>query len=122
MSYRKTRVENTILNILNLNIKEIISLNTELTKSMISITKVSMSNDLKIANCYFSKSLFSTLGSDIILNELNNIKHIFRKLINQKLRLKYSPEIKFFYDSSAEELENLNMLLKKIKNKEKILT
>ena len=122
MSYRKTRVENTILNILNLNIKEIIALNTELTKSMISITKVSMSNDLKIANCYFSKSLFSTLDSDIILNELNNIKHIFRKLINQKLRLKYSPEIKFFYDSSAEELENLNMLLKKIKNKEKILT
>lgn len=122
MSYRKTRVENTILNILNLNIKEIIALNTELTKSMISITKVSMSNDLKIANCYFSKALFSTLDSDIILNELNNIKHIFRKLINQKLRLKYSPEIKFFYDSSAEELENLNMLLKKIKNKEKILT
>ena len=114
MSNRKARISSDIHHIINLNLKEILSFHPDLLSAMLSITKVSMSNDLKIANCYVVQSSQSSLAMESIIGALRKMSYMFRQLINQKLRLKYSPEIKFFYDYELEKSETINQILTSI--------
>lgn len=111
MSTRKARISSDIHYFINLNLNEILSLHPDLLRAMISITRVSMSNDLKIANCYVIQSYQSQTAPDIIISQLKQISYMFRKLINQKLRLKHSPQITFFYDYGLEKSETIHKIL-----------
>ena len=72
-------------------------LNTKFTSFPATITKISFTNDLKIADCYFLP--FNTkLSGEEILKILEDSKHIIRKLVTAKINLKYSPELRFYYD------------------------
>ncbi len=79
----------------------------------LTITKVNISPDLKIANCYFLP--FNTnLSSDIILEALEESKYAIRQHVTKEINLKYSPEIRFYYDQAFENAAKIEQLLKEL--------
>ena len=79
----------------------------------LTITKVNISPDLKIANCYFLP--FNTnLSSDIILEALEESKYAIRQHVTKEINLKYSPEIRFYYDQACENAAKIEQLLKEL--------
>jgi ribosome-binding factor A len=78
----------------------------------ITITKIEVSGDLQIAKCYFVP--FNTnLNKDDILSGLEASKYSIRGFVTDELKLRYSPDIRFFYDHS---FENASAILDKINN------
>jgi len=69
---------------------------------LISVTKVTLSPDLKHA-----KIFVSTLGSEVnnkeeMLAGFNNASGFLRKELASHLKLKYAPQLSFHYDDSIE--------------------
>ena len=68
----------------------------------ITITKVNISTDLSIANCYFLP--FNTkYEADELLEALEASKYAIRKFVTKKINLKFSPEIRFYHDVNFEQ-------------------
>jgi len=66
-------------------------------KVSISIIEVNMSVDLKVANCFFIP--FNTdLTVNELLDALEKSKYVIRHYVTKKAKLKFSPEIRFYYD------------------------
>jgi len=79
----------------------------------LTITKVNISPDLKVANCYFLP--FNTnLTRDIILEALEESKYVIRQHVTKEINLKYSPEIRFYYDQAFENAAEIEHLLKNL--------
>lgn len=79
----------------------------------LTITKVNISPDLKVANCYFLP--FNTnLSRDIILEALEESKYVIRQHVTKEINLKYSPEIRFYYDQAFENAAEIEHLLKNL--------
>jgi ribosome-binding factor A len=79
----------------------------------LTITKVNITPDLKVANCYFLP--FNTkLSEEEILKALEESRHIIRQYVTKEINLKYSPEIRFFYDQAFENAAKINLLLNKL--------
>jgi ribosome-binding factor A len=83
----------------------------------VTLTGVSMSNDLKSA-----KVFFSLLGdSDEIVKAtkgLESAKGFIKREIGRRLELRYMPEIEFRYDPSLERGEEMEKLFKSLKSSE----
>lgn len=78
----------------------------------LSVTKVNVSSDLSIANCFFVP--FNTnLTVDDILSALEQSRFAIRDYVTRQVNLKYSPEIRFYYDPTFENFETIEKLLKK---------
>ena len=78
----------------------------------LSVTKVNISSDLRVANCFFLP--FNTkLTVDDILAALEQSRFVIRDYVTRQINLKYSPEIRFYYDSSFENFQTIEELLKK---------
>tara|TARA_B000000460_G_scaffold175162_1_gene124807 strand:+ start:100 stop:486 length:387 start_codon:yes stop_codon:yes gene_type:complete len=83
---------------------------TEISMSMITVSFVKMSKDLRTAAIYIMP--LGGKDKDKMLQSLNNNKHIFQKYISQaKLKSKFIPKIKFFIDNSFDEAEKIENLL-----------
>lgn len=79
----------------------------------LTITKVNITPDLKVANCYFLP--FNTkLSEEELLKALEESRHIIRQYVTKEINLKYSPEIRFFYDQAFENAAKINLLLNKL--------
>ena len=79
----------------------------------LTITKLNITPDLKVANCYFLP--FNTkLSEEEILKALEESRHIIRQYVTKEINLKYSPEIRFFYDQAFENAAKINLLLNKL--------
>jgi len=82
-------------------------------KGFITITRVKLSPDLKLANVYFS-----AMGSETERAEsettLKRSGQFLRRELAQRLKIRYVPEIRFFFDDSLDYAEHINMLFKKI--------
>lgn len=78
----------------------------------LTITKINISSDLRSANCFFVP-FNTTLTSDAILNALELSRYVIRDFVTKKINLKYSPELRFFYDSSFENFDLIENLLRK---------
>ena len=78
----------------------------------LSITKVNISADLRIVNCFFVP--FNTRKTaNEILEALEQSRFVIRHYVTCAVNLKYSPEIRFYYDSTLENAENIEKLLQK---------
>lgn len=78
----------------------------------LTITKVTVTADLRIANCFFLP--FNTkMTSDEILRALEDSKFVIRHYITRQVNLKYSPEIRFFYDAGFDNAVLIESLLGK---------
>lgn len=116
-SYRQQRVESLIHSALTESLKRGKMLDPHLINVPLTITKVITAADLKIAHCYFIP--FNTnLSPDDILVYLNNCKSAIRNFITEKVKLKYSPEIRFYYDHGFENSYKVEQLLKTINSHE----
>jgi len=83
----------------------------------VTITKVDLSRD-----CRFAKVYFSLLGSKKQLRDtqvgLARSKGFIRKLLAQKVKLRYTPEIVFKLDEGIEYSIHISQVLEKLKEKD----
>lgn len=79
----------------------------------ITITKIVMTDDLKLAKIYFS-----LIGTDKEVNEaekgLLSAKGMIRKLIAENVYLRYVPDLEFHHDKGLEHSQRVDDLLKRI--------
>ena len=81
---------------------------------MVTVTGVEVTRDLKIARVYVS-----ILGSDEEIKNslivLNNATNYIRSCLGEKVILKYTPALQFYYDSSTVDGMHMDRLLDEIK-------
>jgi len=82
--------------------------------SLITVTKVEMTDDLRYAKIYYS-----VLGDDekksLAKKALERARGYVRTEIGQRLQIRFAPEIRFVYDDTAAYADHIEQLLKKIK-------
>ena len=75
----------------------------------ITFSSVTVSTDLKNAKVFFS--VFQKKKSiPVIESEMNAKAKAFRKYLGQELRIKYTPELKFFYDDTVSYAQKLDTI------------
>ena len=84
--------------------------NLEGLDTLVTITKVSVSPDLKYCTVWFIASNNDLLQE--ILGGLQLAANFFRKQIASQTSLRYVPEINFRVDKSFEEVDKIEKLLK----------
>jgi ribosome-binding factor A len=86
-------------------------------KGFITITRVRLSSDLKIASIYYS-----VLGSDhereSSKEALSRAKSFLRRELTDRINLRVVPDLRFFYDDSLEYSNKISTLLNKINKDE----
>lgn len=84
----------------------------------VSVTKVTVTEDLKFADTYFS--ILPTLDNkevneEEIIEALNQIKGFLRKKVAEEVSLRYTPEIRVKLDKSIEHAIKITKLLNDLK-------
>lgn len=82
----------------------------EIANALITITQVILSPDLKYATVYLTTLNGKNLG--VVLEQLTADKWMFKKLVADKLKLRYTPEINFRADDTFEEVERIEKLMR----------
>jgi len=79
----------------------------------VSITQVDVSRDLRSA-----RVLFSVLGdsrrAQAVQQGLDGARGMIRKLIGQRINIRYTPELSFFYDNSISYSDRIEKTLQEI--------
>ena len=89
-------------------------LNTEARNEIlknVSITDVTVDEDLTFAKVYFMTRLDDTVGME---KELNEAAGFVRKLLAQRLNLRSTPELKFVYDKSLDYGDKIDKIIEEI--------
>jgi ribosome-binding factor A len=85
--------------------------------AMITFTRAEISRDLKYAKIYFS-----VLGKDedtaTSFDYLKRHVGVIRRMVGQRMRIRFTPEISFHYDASAAHVMRINEILEQIKRDE----
>ena len=108
---RKERVANEIQHILGKIQTQYIDLSD---LGLITFSRVTVSPDLKHAKVFFSV-LNKKIPVDKIQIEMDNRAKSFRKYLGQELRIKFTPELKFFYDETVEYTQKIDTIFQKLK-------
>ncbi|MDX1917456.1 MAG: 30S ribosome-binding factor RbfA [Rickettsiaceae bacterium] len=89
-------------------------LHINLITNNITITNVKMSSDLKYAHCYFLPFTGSNLDAESLLSALSLSRHAIRQQVTEAVKLKYSPDIRFYHDLGAENAMEVESTLTKL--------
>ena len=109
ISQRQLRVGERVRQIISdCFLKEII-LEPSLTQTSITVSKVKMSKDLKIAYVYLMPLNKSNIEKIKKILDLN--KFVFQKELGKKIKTKFTPKIIFHIDDTFTEAEKINNLL-----------
>jgi len=84
----------------------------------VTITKVDLSPDLRYASVYFSVLGTKKESRDTQVG-LTRSAGFIRKLLGRRMKLRYTPQVTFKLDESAEYSIRISEVLEKIKNKDK---
>ncbi len=84
----------------------------------VSVSRVEVSRDLHHAKVFFSV-LGDEKGVGCAQDGLNGARGFIRKRIGQRLRLKFTPDLNFFYDNSLEFNIRFEQDLERLKNEDK---
>ncbi|MCK9426405.1 MAG: 30S ribosome-binding factor RbfA [Ignavibacteriaceae bacterium] len=79
---------------------------------LVTVTKVDVSPDLRNAKIYLS--VFPNNKRDSSLTKVKELHGIFRTELAARMTTRYVPELRFFLDDSADYVEHIDTLLKKI--------
>jgi ribosome-binding factor A len=116
MSIRTEKVASVVKRALTTHISRIASENK---LGLISITLVNLSKDLSIANVFLSILVTNSNNNADKINEALNIinqhKGMLRTLIAKELKIRSVPELRFFYDDTLEQMQNVDNLIDKMK-------
>jgi ribosome-binding factor A len=78
-----------------------------------TITKVKLTDDLKLAKIYVS-----TIGNEStrkdLMQGLERAKKFIRAEVGHRIDLRYVPELNFFYDDTFDYVESIDHLIRKI--------
>ena len=82
---------------------------------LLTVTKVTITDDLKIAKVHLS--FFENKKPVKDLLEIFESKHnLIRRHVGLKLTLKYIPQLQFYYDDSVEYAQRIDSLIQKMHN------
>ena len=84
----------------------------------VTITKVTVSKDLRFVKVYFSAFGDQSVREDS-LRGLNSAKGFMRGELGRRLKLRYVPDIVFSFDPSLEYMSRLSELIHQIHEEEK---
>jgi len=115
MSIRTERVAGEIQKVLSEPIAE---LARENKAGIATITSVRMSPDLQIAYVYVS-IYGGKISPQAFMNIIEMAKPDLRQIVGSKVRLRLTPELRFFYDDTFERIEKIEKLLKEANSKER---
>jgi ribosome-binding factor A len=111
-SQRQLKVAQTIHTSLVECFRRAGKLDPRLVGTSLSIIEVNISPDLRVANCFFVP--FNTnLSVDDLLEALEESRYVIRDYITRQVNLKYSPEIRFYFDEGSKNITLIDELLKK---------
>lgn len=114
---RLAGIEKEILRVISKVLLEEIK-NPKIT-GLVSVTKVSVTEDLKFADTYFSKLPIiddkKDLSQEEMLEALNQVKGFLRKRIAEEIDIRYVPEIRVKIDNSIENAIKITKLLNDLK-------
>ena len=79
----------------------------------VMITGVKVSADLKLARIYFM-NLGGGSDREQVLEGLKAARGFIKKVLARQLKLRYMPDLKFFYDDSFDYGDRIDRLLKQI--------
>ena len=83
---------------------------------MATITGVKMSADLKLANIYYTTSGDKN-AIDAAAQAFNRAHGYIKKKLAEQLELRYTPQLRFFYDESFDYGSRIEKLLKTVSTK-----
>ncbi|MBR3676138.1 MAG: 30S ribosome-binding factor RbfA [Alphaproteobacteria bacterium] len=109
LSNRQLRVGQEVRRVIAEAIEQDNVRSQEIADAFITITNVVMSPDLKYATVYLTTLNGKNLGG--ILEQLAADKWLFKKLVADKLKLRFTPEINFRADDTFDEAERINRLM-----------
>lgn len=110
MSNRIIKVNELILQ----HLGEIINKEVELPpNTLVTIIKVKTSKDLHYAE--ISLSVFPKEQADYIVYKMNLLAKRLQGILSEKIVLRYSPQLKFILDQTANQAEEVERLLDKVK-------
>ena len=81
-----------------------------LETNIITITEVKMSQDLKIAKAYVMP--LGGKNADEVISKLKEYSFLIRKILSQKVFMKFLPQLLFEKDESFEYAEKIENLIK----------
>jgi ribosome-binding factor A len=84
----------------------------------VTLTGVKMTKDLKIAKVYFSV-VGGEQEIEAAKRALDGAARLFRTAISQNLRLRYLPELNFYYDRNLAHADRVERILHEIHSREK---
>lgn len=86
----------------------------EFSAGLVTITSVKLTNDLHIAKVYVS--IFSNKGGPgEFMHVLQEKSKMLRTELAHHVRLRYTPELRFYLDDTLEQMEHIQDLLNSIK-------
>jgi ribosome-binding factor A len=80
---------------------------------MVTVSKVNLTNDLRIARIYFTL-IGSRKSIEDALTGFNSARGYLKRTLARELKLRYMPDIEFYYDDSFDHALHINELLKSI--------
>ncbi len=90
--------------------------------SLVTITSVMVSPDLRNAKVYWVVSILSGTDREDRINEVQDAfetaSGFFRKMISKQLGIRFTPELRFYYDDTLDTVEDVERLMAKIRPKE----
>jgi len=87
-------------------------------KGFITLTSVKMSGDLRIAKVYYT-CLGDKEQQENSQKALESAHNFLRNELGPNLNMRFTPELRFFYDESLEYSQHINELIKKIHKSDK---
>ena len=109
MNHRLERVESQLKQELSLILMQKVQ-NPQF--GLITVTGVRVSPDLKIARVYIS--VFNRESREEALEHIVGLTSLFRGMLAGRVKLRYTPELKFFIDDTLDYVEKIEGLLKKV--------
>lgn len=78
----------------------------------ITITNVKVTSDLKIAKIYIS--VFEKEKRELVMDRLQSKMGFIRSELAHRIRIKFTPELKFFIDDTLDYVEKIEGIIEKI--------
>lgn len=113
MSIRTEKVASLIKRVISKPINDIAM---ESEAGITTVTSVKMSPDLQIAKIYIS-SYGGKISTAELISILESRKGELRTYVGANVRLRFTPELRFFLDDTLDQMEHIQKLLDSINQK-----
>ncbi|MFH1049856.1 MAG: 30S ribosome-binding factor RbfA [bacterium] len=115
MSIRAEKVSSLMKRVL---VKPINELASENKAGLVTVTSVRISEDLQIAKIYIS--IFGdTISPGKFLAILDDKRGSLRSYVGKNIRLRYTPDLRFFLDDTLDKIDHIQELLDSVKTNSK---